>query len=103
MFKESRMGIALFTFGRLLAPFRTWKAQPAPTLRTAPVHPTEVRPTRSRPGASCRESPRRPLRVVRVMEPSRAAAGAGRMFISGRMADVCAELDRLAALEAAAR
>ena len=26
---------------------------------------------------------------------------AGRMVISGRMADVCAELDRLAALEAA--
>lgn len=27
-------------------------------------------------------------------------AGAGRMVISGRMADVCAELDRLVALEA---
>jgi hypothetical protein len=27
---------------------------------------------------------------------------AGRMVISGRMADVCAELDRLAALEARA-
>jgi hypothetical protein len=28
------------------------------------------------------------------------AAGAGRMVISGRMADVCAELDRLVAMEA---
>jgi hypothetical protein len=28
-----------------------------------------------------------------------APASAGRMVISGRMADVCAELDRLAALE----
>jgi hypothetical protein len=36
----------------------------------------------------------RPLRVVRTAQHS-----AGRMVISGRMADVCAELDRLIALE----
>jgi hypothetical protein len=42
----------------------------------------------------------KPLRVVRVFEPSAPRAVAGRMVISGRMADVCAELDRLAALEA---
>ena len=47
-------------------------------------------------------APGRPLRVVRVVDTSRPATGAGRMFISGRMADVCAELDRLAAMEAAA-
>lgn len=40
------------------------------------------------------------LRVLRLVEPHR--AGAGRLRISGRMADVCAELDRLAALEACA-
>jgi hypothetical protein len=40
------------------------------------------------------------LRVVRVVdkEGQRGSSG-GRMVISGRMADVCAELDRLAALE----
>jgi hypothetical protein len=37
---------------------------------------------------------------VRVVEPSAPRAVAGRMVISGRLADVCAELDRLAALEA---
>jgi hypothetical protein len=47
--------------------------------------------------------PGRALRVVRVAEGQPSARGAGRMVISGRMADVCAELDRLAALEAAAR
>ncbi|MFD1580991.1 hypothetical protein [Ramlibacter ginsenosidimutans] len=41
-----------------------------------------------------------PLRVVRVVEPSAPRTVAGRMVISGRLADVCAELDRLAALEA---
>ena len=47
--------------------------------------------------------PARPLRVVRVVEPATARAVAGRMVISGRLADVCAELDRLAALEARGR
>ena len=43
----------------------------------------------------------RPVRVIRVLEASQAPAQAGRMVMSGRMADVCAELDRLAAREAA--
>ena len=44
----------------------------------------------------------KPLRVVRVVEAAAPRAIAGRMVISGRMADVCAELERLAALEARA-
>lgn len=43
----------------------------------------------------------KPLRVVRVVEVGQTRASVGRMVISGRMADVCAELDRLAAREAA--
>lgn len=43
----------------------------------------------------------KPLRVVRVMEAGQAQCSVGRMVISGRMADVCAELDRLAARETA--
>jgi hypothetical protein len=41
----------------------------------------------------------RPLRVLRVMEADQPRSQVGRMVISGRMADVCAELDRLAACE----
>jgi hypothetical protein len=37
------------------------------------------------------------VRVLRVVEGSQPLKAAGRMRISGRMADVCAELDRLAA------
>lgn len=44
----------------------------------------------------------RPLRVLRVVDAGHGASTAGRMVISGRMADVCAELERLAALETAA-
>lgn len=43
----------------------------------------------------------RPLRVIRILEVGQTPAQVGRMVISGRMADVCAELDRLAAREAA--
>jgi hypothetical protein len=42
----------------------------------------------------------KPLRVLRVVEPSAPRSTAGRMVISGRLADVCAELDRMAAQEA---
>ena len=43
----------------------------------------------------------KPVRIIRVLEASQAPAHAGRMVMSGRMADVCAELDRLAARETA--
>ena len=43
----------------------------------------------------------KPLRVLRVVESGQSRTSVGRMVISGRMADVCAELDRLAAREAA--
>jgi hypothetical protein len=43
------------------------------------------------------------LRVVHVHESGQSAAAAGRMLISDRMADVCAELDRLVAMEARQR
>ena len=38
---------------------------------------------------------RPPLRVVRVVENGQAPLQCGRLMISGRMADVCAELDRM--------
>jgi hypothetical protein len=40
-----------------------------------------------------------PLRVVQVTDDHARPGTVGRLLISGRMADVCAELDRLAALE----
>ena len=51
--------------------------------------------------AQALQSTRRPLplRVARVMEAQHSRSQTGRMVISGRMADVCAELDRLAELE----
>jgi hypothetical protein len=52
------------------------------------------------PNLPARRNAQRPLRTLRVMEVGQAPEQVGRMVISGRMADVCAELDRLAACEA---
>ena len=43
-----------------------------------------------------------PLKIIRVQEEALCATTksyAGRMVMSGRMEDICAELDRLSALE----
>jgi hypothetical protein len=105
------MGIAFFTFGGMFSPLHSlmgWlghrprHAEALPQARQAPKHTQVARARTVRPSTLARscEKARRPLRVVRVLDTS--GTSAGRMFMSGRMADVCAELDRLAALEAAA-
>ena len=104
------MGMALFAVGALVAPLlgemgRNWLGRKTPHRARAQATRGSVAsvctPRVAEP-ASARRSPSRPLRVVRVAEPLQGPASAGRMVISGRMADVCAELDRLAALETAA-
>ncbi len=45
---------------------------------------------------------RRPLRVVRVVDADQTRKNTGRIVISGCMADVCAELDRMVQRESAA-
>jgi hypothetical protein len=59
---------------------------------------THVHRARGELKLSHRKPIHRPLRIVRILEAGQAPANVGRMMISGRMADVCAELDRLAAL-----
>lgn len=88
------MATAFLPLSRLFSSFRALPGLLA--RRTAPPpHPTAqaARERSARPA-------QKPLRVVRVLEPSAPRSTAGRMVISGRLADVCAELDRLAALEA---
>lgn len=99
------MGTLLSSAHFLLAPlqqFARWLGQPAvqaPVRRHAMAPATRVVRARPVPALAARTAR---LRVVRVFEGPQPAAAAGRMVISGRMADVCAELERLAALETAA-
>ena len=69
-------------------------------IRVMPLRPS---PTALAPLVAADRAPanQRPLRVLRVVDNQNRSAG-GRMVISGRMADVCAELDRMAGKEAAA-
>ncbi|MBX3659426.1 MAG: hypothetical protein KIS62_13665 [Ramlibacter sp.] len=110
------MGIALSAVHVFFTPLQdlaAWLlspvATPAPT-RSVPACTPVPLAHRARPARTASPQPRciqaqRPLRVVRVMDRSggRAATAGNRLVISGRMADVCAELDRLAALEARAQ
>ena len=75
------MAAALFSFFRSLLPRRVGSSLPT-------MHSLRVR------GGQASRPPCGTFRKVRVVSAS------GRLVISGRMADVCAELDRLAALEA---
>lgn len=75
-----------------------------PSLLPALAHFKAASPracTRSNTGANsaANADALRPLRVLRVFEAGQKPSQVGRMVISGRMADVCAELDRLAAFE----
>ncbi len=54
-------------------------------------------------GSGARASRQSRLKIVREFDASVGASCAGRMVITGRMADVCAELDRMARLESAGR
>jgi len=93
------MAVAFPVFPHLFASLQAvlgWLAgSPAAAVPAVSAHSG---PRPSVPAATV--GPAKPLRVVRVLEPSASRAVAGRMVISGRLADVCAELDRLAAQEA---
>jgi hypothetical protein len=102
------MGIALLTLSGLFQGFSVMGRKP---LAVTPAdHPRVLRmvrpatdraPIQARPVSSiCKPRPAA-LRVVRVCDAAQDPREMGRLVISGRMADVCAELDRLVAKEAA--
>jgi hypothetical protein len=117
------MGIALLTFVDLLAPLQSLACRWMPKrnsgatdcsagLRYVAVRPacltrnsaTEIEnsaPTATVAAATIGQPTARPLRVVRTVDARYAGRRTGQVVLSGRLVDVCAELDRLAALEAA--
>ncbi|VTU35090.1 hypothetical protein H4CHR_03566 [Variovorax sp. PBS-H4] len=100
------MGIALLSFVDLFMPLQSLASRLISTRRR---NASALRYVGIRPGCAVRpaaqpsrlSAPARPLRVVRTVDVQHDRPSTGRVVISGRMADVCAELDRLAALEAA--
>ena len=104
------MGIALLSIVDLFSPLQSLASRWMPKRRSRRTGPSGLRYVGIRPSCSLRQGaaarvetdvPARPLRVVRMVDAQQPGRHASRMVISGRMADVCAELDRLVALEAA--
>lgn len=113
------MGIALLAIADFWMPLQSLASRLMPARRphrldkldhsetSAGLRYVAVRPactTRSANAATspaAAAAPARPLRVVRVIDRQGSQRTNNRVVISGRMADVCAELDRLAALETA--
>ena len=80
-------------------------AAPAPVARRPgrPAKVVEAAPVAAKPAGITSKAPTLSrLKVVREFDSAVGPACAGRMVISGRMADVCAELDRLAQRDCAA-
>jgi len=103
------MGTPLFAANVLFAPLQQlahWIRRPRAGASRSLVALPRTHAVRARPAvhraAPVHAARTAQLRVVRVFEGPQPAAAAGRMVISGRMADVCAELERLAALETSA-
>lgn len=105
------MGIALFTLSSLLTPLQElvtrlvpFKSRPAakapPRAVCGPGSPPCTVRMPLKKNSSVQPRRALPLRVVRTIDSGMPVGSTGRMMISGRMADVCAELDRLAAMEA---
>jgi hypothetical protein len=109
------MGIALLALVDLLSPLQSLANRWMPARGSGSDRPVGSRHAAMRtgramhPGAAadagltpaCATAPVRPLRIVRTSDAQRRSGVTGRLVLSGRLADVCDELDRLAALEAA--
>lgn len=94
---RSSLGHAPRTLGALRAPQPPVHGSAAACSQAASNDPVFELRMPGQPGR--RDLPASPtilLRVVREADPAIEADCAGRMVISGRMADVCAELDRMA-------
>lgn len=72
-----------------------------PRPASTPARVVRLAPTRRPTSPGVTRRPPALLRVIHIMEPGPAAAPVGRLLMSGRMADVCAELDRMVEREAA--
>ena len=101
-FRPSALSILLAPVHALVAFFVPAQSASA-SVRQAP-NPTTAPRVLAPMATKCRQNaaPTRTLRrlkVVRQFEPGANRSCTGRLVISGRMSDVCAELDRMARLE----
>ncbi len=90
------MSLAIWSIFKMMSPFYSLK--PAPQTHGLKTSAQPVRRPTHLTLAANRVA--KPLRVARVPDEMSPPDRAGRMVMSGRMDEVCAELDRLVQLEA---
>ncbi|NBX53589.1 MAG: hypothetical protein EBQ82_10800 [Betaproteobacteria bacterium] len=89
------MNLAIWGVIQMMSPFYQLTT-PSPS----PVSRQTAKPFRSAPKLIVAAAkPPKPLRMARVRDSQTGPDQAGRMVISGRMDEVCAELDRLIKLD----
>ena len=97
--------LGLFKAISPLFPTATRRFAPAGSMSLSGHTVQDVSRSLMSPATQHRANPQRaaamPLRVTRLLDQGCPSASAGRMVMSGSFADVCAELDRLVALESA--
>ena len=90
------MSLAIWSIFKMMSPF--YSLNPVPQTQSKQ---TAAQPFRRPPHLTLAANRvAKPLRVARVQDDMNLPDQAGRMVISGRMDEVCAELDRLVQLEA---
>ena len=90
------MSLAIWSILKMMSPF--YSLNPAPQTQGLQ---TAAQPVRRPPHLTLATNRlAKPLRVARVQDDMSPPDRAGRMVMSGRMDEVCAELDRLGQLEA---
>jgi hypothetical protein len=89
------MSLAIWSIVKMMSPF--YSLDPVPPSQEQPTAARTVRRPAHLTLAANRVT--KPLRVARVPDDMSPPDRAGRMVMSGRMDEVCAELDRLVQLE----
>jgi hypothetical protein len=89
------MSLAIWGVIQMMSPFYQLTTKEIPTSSLQSDRSLRAAPKLTLAAAK----PRKPLRVARVTDAQTRPGQAGRMVISGRMDEVCAEIDRLIKLE----
>ncbi len=97
------LGIQRFILGgaRPMQPTQSLRSQTHPAYAAGMPRASAVRSSTASTATRLYVKRAMPLRVLHEVETGMPRSSTGRLVISGRMADVCAELDRLVEREAA--
>lgn len=88
---------ALFVPAQSTSSYTCPAVTPTLACRASAISDETSKPATAKPAQkNTPDAPAQRLKIVRLFEPGASRSCAGRLVISGRMSDVCAELERMA-------